>query len=220
MTYFLSTCVTKVAISRRIRRKSAAALCILAYVLATQQLVQAGTGYDVWLRYEPITESAIREQYAQLPAVIHRLGDSQIAKSAEAELIRGMHGMLSRNLRNPLEKPAESAILLGSFAELPDLSPEEFGEIPADSFCLRSIIVDGKQHLLIAGQNERGILYGVFTLLRKIASDKPDSHTSSRKWIRGIALRNGDEIVLAGHANSGERAGVDYIIVRPQETSP
>jgi alpha-glucuronidase len=45
-------------------------------------------------------------------------------------------------------------------------------------------------------------------------SNKPDSHTSSRKWIRGVKLHSGDEIVLTGKADGGEQAGVDYFILR------
>ena len=42
-------------------------------------------------------------------------------------------------------------------------------------------------------------------------SDLPDAHTSSRRTIRGLALRPGDAIRIEGAADGGERAAVDYL---------
>jgi alpha-glucuronidase len=46
-------------------------------------------------------------------------------------------------------------------------------------------------------------------------SDLPNSHTSSRRTIGGVALRPGDVIRIEGAADRGERAGVDYIELLP-----
>jgi alpha-glucuronidase len=41
----------------------------------------------------------------------------------------------------------------------------------------------------------------------------PDAHTSSRRTIRGLALRPGDVVRVEGVADGGERAGLDYMEV-------
>ncbi len=134
---------------------------------------QAETGYDGWLRYPAIPEPEIREQYAQLPAFVQRLSDSAVAKSAEKELVRGVKGMLGRELQVSSETLGQSTILIGTFAELQEFASGQFGEMPANSFCLKSISDAGKQHILVAGSDEQGILYGTFALLRMIALQKP-----------------------------------------------
>ncbi|MBX3433217.1 MAG: hypothetical protein KF847_07840 [Pirellulales bacterium] len=40
---------------------------------------------------------------------------------------------------------------------------------------------------------------------------KPDSHSSTRRTIRGVPLRPGDAIVVEGEADADERAGIDYV---------
>ena len=47
---------------------------------------RAETGYDAWLRYEPIQDAALKRSYeATLPDTLVVLGDSPILKSAQAE---------------------------------------------------------------------------------------------------------------------------------------
>ncbi len=147
---------------------------LLLLALAAQAS-RAETGYDGWLRYTPINDSAVREGYDNLPAVVHKLSDSGILKSAEDELLRGVRGMLGRTLRISTTKPTESAILLGTFAEMEAFSAEvpSFSELPADSFCLKTATIEGEHYLLVAGANERGVLYGVFELLRRLSLQQP-----------------------------------------------
>jgi alpha-glucuronidase len=44
---------------------------------------------------------------------------------------------------------------------------------------------------------------------------KANAHTSTRHTIEGVALRPGDEIRIIGVPNSGERALVDYVEIKP-----
>jgi hypothetical protein len=46
-----------------------------------------------------------------------------------------------------------------------------------------------------------------------IPTRKPDGHSSSRRLIRGVPLRDGDRIRIEGVPDRGERAALDYIEV-------
>jgi alpha-glucuronidase len=143
---------------------------------------RAETGYDAWLRYAPIDERAARERYDSLPAVIVTLGDSEILDAAQAELVRGVRGMLGRTLRESKTLPDESAIVLGTYdavlAAIPAVG--EPPKLPPEGFWIRSLTVDGRNHLLIAAPSERGVLYGAFTLLRMIGLEDPISELNLR----------------------------------------
>ena len=147
---------------------------LLAGLLAelfVPRTLRADNGYDAWLRYAPLTETE-RAKYASLPGTVTILNDSALLQSAEAELIRGVRGMLGRALR--VEKgtpPHERSIILGTLAELqpiaPDLRPPK--NLATDGYWLASVPILGQQCIVVTGSTERGTLYGVFSLLRKIA---------------------------------------------------
>jgi len=140
------------------------------FVLTAPGRLVAETGYAAWLRYAPI-DAAVRERYDTLPANVVALGDSIVIKTAQAELIRGVRGMLGRTLRAEATLPKESAIVLGTFAALkPYASTTSLPtSLKEDGFLLKSTAVNGLPCLLIAAPNDRGILYGVFALLSKMA---------------------------------------------------
>ena len=139
-------------------------------VLTAPITLAAETGYAAWLRYAPIDATA-RKHYAALPANVVALDDSQVIQTAQAELIRGVRGMLGRTLRAESSLPKESAIILGIYASVKPLIPA--ADFPAglatDGFFLKAISVNGFPCLLITAPNGRGVLYGVFALLSKIA---------------------------------------------------
>ncbi len=66
--------------------------------------------------------------------------------------------------------------------------------------------------LLVNGQE-----VGEWKADRVLPSREPDANTASRKTVRGIALRPGDEVVVEGEPEGGEKAVVDYVEVGPEE---
>jgi len=135
-------------------------------------LLHAETGIDAWLRYAPL-ENAALQRYAALPATVVVFGESAVVDNAQKEIIRGIRGMLGRTLRAGRGAISERSIILGTFSslikELPDLSPPAIGE---DGYWLTEKEVKDGACILVASPNDRGVLYGVFALLRKIALDK------------------------------------------------
>jgi len=133
----------------------------------------AETGEAAWLRYAPLDAQAVR-QYSALPAVVVKLGDSPVLDSAQAELVRGIRGMLGRTLREEKRLPQEPAILLATLSSLKALAPElasgvNLGE---DGFLLATDKIDGFACLVVTSPDERGVLYGVFSLLSGIARNE------------------------------------------------
>ncbi|MBI5283310.1 MAG: glucosiduronase [Candidatus Solibacter usitatus] len=140
-------------------------LLLSAFLAAS--LLPAETGRDAWLRYSPIPAPPV------LPATIVAVGNSAILLSARDELIRGVSGMTGRTLRVENTLPREPAILLATLSDLPIQTARPV--LKEDGFLLRTVAVQGVTHLVIAAPNPRGVLYGVFTLLRRIALRQPVS---------------------------------------------
>jgi alpha-glucuronidase len=142
-----------------------------AFALMACCAVQAETGRSAWLRYAPLDATAARQFTNGVPPSITVLGKSAMELSGRDEVLLGVRGMLGRELRVVPIARTNAAILLGTLAEIHAAVPEIRlpDKLDADGFWLKSEAAGGSQYLLIAGGDERGVLYGSFALMRKIA---------------------------------------------------
>jgi alpha-glucuronidase len=159
-----------------LKQKTSKVFLVLILLAPAKGLV-AETGYDAWLRYQRIDDQAIVREDATIPKVVLVSGDSPILKSAQAELLLGMSGMLGVELRRTTIVPDEDAILLGTLDNLRRIVPDlqEPRNLAEDGFWLKSIRRKTRVKLLVTANNDRGVLYGTFALLRKVALHEPVS---------------------------------------------
>jgi alpha-glucuronidase len=139
------------------------------FTAALAPLADAETGAEAWLRYAAV-DAKTAKMYEGLPTRVVVLGDSPELKSAQEELVRGISGMLGRTLR-VASSQKQSAIMLGTLKQLhtlaPGLRPRE--QLIADGYWLKKSRINEHKCLAIAATTDRGVLYGVFALLSKIA---------------------------------------------------
>jgi alpha-glucuronidase len=133
-------------------------------------VLQAESGAEAWLRYARLDANASRT-YENFPASVVVLEDTALLHSAQEELLRGISGMLAKSLHVEPNLPQNAAIVLGTLTAvqkiIPSLNPP--ADLREDAFWLTNAHVRGVRHLVITAQNLRGVLYGVFFLLNKIA---------------------------------------------------
>ncbi|HKT89041.1 MAG TPA: alpha-glucuronidase family glycosyl hydrolase [Candidatus Sulfotelmatobacter sp.] len=129
-----------------------------------------------WLRYAPLDKKTAK-LYDQLPSRTLVLSDSLILKTAQRELTRGITRMLGRTLTSGTVLQ-NSSIVLATIAQLHTLSPElnPSHELKQDAFWITRAKLRGSDCLLITASNDRGVLYGVFDLLSKIARGQSIAH--------------------------------------------
>ncbi|HUA87185.1 MAG TPA: alpha-glucuronidase family glycosyl hydrolase [Bryobacteraceae bacterium] len=147
---------------------------IVLLLIAT--IARAETGHDAWLRYAPAPAQ-------NLPAVVATLGRSPILNSAQSEIIRGIRGMTNRILRAESGVPTEDAIILTTLKLAPNawlLDPN----LPPDAYQLKTV----GHFIVIAAANDRGVLYGAFAFLRKIAQGESIAQLDEKREPR-VPLR-------------------------------
>jgi alpha-glucuronidase len=177
-----------------------AALAALTFALPSF----AEDGYDLWLRYAAAPQQSA---HAAIPGIVLPAEENtEILATARAELARGLQALqakpvTSSNAESTLEA---GSIVLGT-ARAPliaslDLPLQPLGP---EGFVIRSITVDGKPVTVIAGQSDRGALYGVYHFLRLIQTGRPlqalDIASQPRTRIR--LLNHWDN--LDGHVERG-----------------
>ena len=154
-----------------------ASVLALFCTVALAQLSKIETGTEAWLRYSALTAQAA-QSYQSLPSHIVLLGDSASLKTAEQELVRGVAQMLGETLQEEGRSSPQSAIVLGTLSQLhvvvPALHPAQ--QLRSDGYWLKATKIHGSQSLIVAAANDRGVLYGVFALLSKIARGESLAH--------------------------------------------
>jgi len=157
--------------TQRAKTLARAAAIVAAFLCATvlPHPANAETGADAWLRYSPLSPQAAKN-YERLPPQIVLLGDSPVLKTAQQELIQGVGQMLGRTLHVGIAS-SRNAIVLGTLTEVgplvPELHPPQ--DLRPDGYWLKSTKFRGSECLIITASTDRGVLYGVFALLSKIA---------------------------------------------------
>jgi alpha-glucuronidase len=133
--------------------------------------VQAETGRQAWLRYAELKGPSLQQYREAIPAAVIALNKSAIAENAQQELVRGVRGMIGRTLREESGIPKEGAIVLGTEVAIRAAFPEWQTDeaLKPDGYCLKTIRRGQLRYTIVAAQNDRGVLYGVFHLLDKIA---------------------------------------------------
>ncbi len=146
---------------------------LLLGVFAGTPPAHAETGSDAWLRYARL-DSEAAALYKSLPAATVALGDSAVITTAQNELVRGVKGMLGRTLRIESGIPTERAVIIGTVDQFRNIAPDfaVSESLRGDGFWLTSAPVHGFKCVIITGATDRGVLYGVFAFLSKIAQQE------------------------------------------------
>ena len=155
---------------------------LLAAFLSTISIVptsilRAETGAQAWLRYTRLDAQASRV-YDHLPSAEVTLGDSAVLRSSQQELVHGIQGMLGKSLRIERALPRDGAIILGSLSvvqtAIPGFRPPS--DLGDEGFWLMNAQLHGRHYIVVTANHDQGVLYGVFSLLSKIARSQTLVH--------------------------------------------
>jgi alpha-glucuronidase len=144
---------------------------LISFLFAVPSPAQAGPAIETaaWLRSAPL-DSTTAKTYGRLPSGSVVLGKSPVLETAQKELTRGVEKLLGRTLKSG-DTIKSSAIVLGTIRDLHSVTPalQPPPSLEADGFWIMHVQIHHSECLVIAAANDRGVLYGVFALLSKIA---------------------------------------------------
>jgi len=154
-------------------------MCLLAAlsVSALAGYAHAETGHDLWLRYVPVEDSALRASYRRAVSSVVIQRDSPTGRAIVAELRRGLLGLLGTSPPVSQRIASDGAVLIGTPANSPVIAglgwAKPLARAGDEGFLIRSTTVGKHAVTVIASQSDRGTLYGVFHLLRLVQTGKP-----------------------------------------------
>ncbi len=140
------------------------ALLVTFAVAMTAAQTQAETGREGWLRYARIGQTGTASfQHERIK--VYGPGESEVMRTARRELVHGLKEMLGPNWVHSGIVPGK--FLLGSLQQMQWFHPP-LG-IEAEGFWLSLRKCEGQACVVIVGGSDRGVLYGVFEVLSKLA---------------------------------------------------
>jgi alpha-glucuronidase len=165
-------------------------------------LAEGEDGYRMWLRYEQVSDAELLDAYrAQLRYVVFD-ARSPTATAIQAEIGRGLTGLLGTSVPFRGTVDEDGALILGtpqSSELVASLGLEAaLAEVGPEGYLIEEVAVNGRASTVIAANEEIGVLYGTFHLLRKL---------QTQQGLTGVSIRTAPRIQLrvANHWDNLDR---------------
>ena len=150
-------------------------LCGLLAVAAPP--LQAENGYDLWLRYAPVTDASLLSGYRAALTELVIDPSSSTLSIARDELRRALKSLIGVDLPVVPAASRDGALIVGTPASSPAIAALPFAaEIAAlgpEGFMIRSATVGGRRVIVVAANREVGALYGAFHVLKLMQTHQP-----------------------------------------------
>jgi alpha-glucuronidase len=126
-------------------------------------------GYDLWLRYRPLSDASRLQEYRSAVSHLVIEGRSPTLDAAREELLAGLRGLLGSEVRLARGVTGDGAVIAGTPANsrlIASLALGDLRHVGEEGFVLRATPVGGRRAIVIAANRDVGVLYGAFHLLR------------------------------------------------------
>jgi alpha-glucuronidase len=149
-------------------------LFALLIVLSVCPMIIADDGYDLWMSYRKLDNATMISEYQQVLLSIVIKGSSDTLNIVREEVKKGLGGLLGVNLPIRSKLTTSGGLIIGTpkqskiIKEL-DLS-KELGALGREGFLIRAIKIKGVPVIIITANEDIGLLYGSFHLLRLLQS--------------------------------------------------
>ncbi len=144
---------------------------LAAFAFANQ--AHAETGYDLWLRYQPLDAGTVQRVAPKFRYVVAD-GSRPTVRAALDELDRGLAGLIGSAPAHASAVQGEGGVVLAT-AGSPLLAGMKLplAALGREGFLLRTATIGGGKVTLIAANSDVGLLYGSFRLLKLLQLRQP-----------------------------------------------
>ena len=155
------------------------------------EYLSAEDGYRAWLRYDQIEDRQKLDQYRNQITHVVLAGETPTIDAVRYELRKGLQGLLAIDLRIESEITGNGALIAGTpgssaFIASLDLDSELL-RVGSEGFLIQNRTVDGHDVIIIAANEDIGVLYGAFHLLRLLQTHKD---------LNGISIESAPKVQL------------------------
>jgi alpha-glucuronidase len=173
---------------------------VLLIVVSACSMVSADDGYELWISYRKLDDTIRLKEYRQVFSSIVIQGDSETLSIIREEVNNGVDGLLGIDI--PVKStPVRSGALIIGTPKKSQLIKElnltnELATLGREGFLIRSIKIKGVPVIIITANEDIGLLYGSFHLLRLLQSGQSlkDINVRSKPKIQYRLLNHWDNM--------------------------
>lgn len=158
----------------RMRDKSPLLVPLITILIAfLLKFGHAEDGYDLWLRYRKLDDTFVSQYRNHIRNIVLTLPASPMMQAATSELRRGFAGMLGDDV--PIVQTLSAGdLVIGTPTNSNEIRQMnlQLEPIGNDGYLIRQISRDGITFIVIAGNTERGALYGSFEFLKLLQTHR------------------------------------------------
>jgi alpha-glucuronidase len=147
-----------------------AAFFVLLIVVSFCPLISADDGYKLWMSYKKLDDTAMSNEYRQAFSSIVIEGDSETLGIVREELKKGLDGLLGVELPVHKTLSKNAALVIGTPSQSEIIRKlnlsGELATLGREGFLIRSMEIQGVPVIIITANEDAGLLYGSFHLLR------------------------------------------------------
>lgn len=156
-------------------------------------------GYELWLRYHLIDDSSLLKTYRTTVQQVVFAATSPTLQVAYEELLRGLNGLLGKNISLSESVTMEGALLCGtpqSSKAIAALNLKELEQVGDEGYIIHSQKISDTNALVLAANSDKGILYGVFHFLRLLQTHQliENLHITSAPKVQLRMLNHWDNL--------------------------
>jgi alpha-glucuronidase len=137
----------------------------------------AESGYNLWLRYEKISDKKLLELYRKQIKTFSVVGNSPTLNIASQELSVGLSGLLATTIGSIKDSDIICGVLTSPAIQSLGLSANKTS-IGQEGFVIKTVLIGKRKVIAITANQDIGVLYGVFHLLKLIQTHQPIDNLS------------------------------------------
>ncbi len=150
-------------------------LILLLLFICLHNILYAETGYELWLRYKPVENKILQTTYQSALRQVVLNGSSATFDAIRKELEKGLQGLLQStpSFANDVTINGTLLVAPASSAKMQKLNlAKDLKTIGKEGYIISSQNIEGKKGIVITGNSDKGLFYGVFHLLRLMQTNQ------------------------------------------------
>jgi alpha-glucuronidase len=148
---------------------------IAIILLLTAGITKGEDGYQLWLRYTPVSDQQLLQSYRKLIKGWMVESNTPTGDVVRRELHMGLDGLLGQSVEEVNRLKYDNLVIVGTFTS-PILSKlnlqRRHANIGDEGYVIFTGMYANQHAIFIAGKTERGMLYGTFHFLRLMQTQK------------------------------------------------
>lgn len=160
----------------------------------------AENGYDLWLRYNLVTNEALLKTYKSHINSILIEGHSPTHTILKDELIMGLSGLLGNSPNFIKSFSSSGTLIIGTESSSPMIQKlgisDRINKLGDEGFLITSAVINKKSVIVITSKADIGLLYGTFKFLSLLQRQQPveNLNLSSSPKIQNRILNHWDNL--------------------------